>query len=240
MHVLIVDDDFGARLGLAQTLGDLYPQATLHQAGSLAAAQAALQAQADIGLVLLDLNIEDSRGLATLSRLKQWCEQRDCNPRIVVVSAAADYDDGLIPQAIDECATGFIVKGTSVEVFKSAIDLTLAGALYIPERYLKSRRRAQPAAASDELNFTPREREVAGLLMQGLTYKQIARRLSTEGRSMSDNTVRVHVQRIAWKLRVNDDGSADNLAAKAAVMTAFAEQRMRFDTAALAPGPITR
>lgn len=233
MHVLIVDDDFGARLGLAQTLADLYPQAQVQQAASLAAAQAALAAHGDIGLVLLDLNVEDSRGLATLNRLKQWCEAHDCNPRIVVVSAAADYDDALIPQAIEACATGFIVKGTSIEIFKSAIDLTLAGALYIPERYLKSRRPARPLQPSDEPTFTPRERQVAGLLMQGLTYKQIARRLSTDGRSMSDNTVRVHVQRIAWKLRVNDDSSGgDNLAAKAAVMTAFAEHRMRFDATA--------
>jgi DNA-binding NarL/FixJ family response regulator len=69
---------------------------------------------------------------------------------------------------------------------------------------------------------------VAALLIQGLTYKQIARRLAEPGKSMSDHTVRVHVQRMAWKLRVVADAETDNLAAKAAVLTAFADRRLRF------------
>lgn len=228
MDVLIVDDDFGARGGLAQTLKDLYPSAEVHEARSVAQAVDALTAEPSMDLVLLDLNVEDSRGIQTLRSLKAWCEQSECNPRIVVVSAAADYDERLIPEAIENCATGFIAKGTSIEIFKSAIDLTLAGAIYIPERYLSSKRRKPVTPSSDEVNFTSREKQVAALLIQGLTYKQIARRLAEPSRPMSDNTVRVHVQRIAWKLRVNDDVGNDGLAAKAAVITAFAERRLKF------------
>jgi DNA-binding NarL/FixJ family response regulator len=228
LDVLIVDDDFGARCGLAQTLKDLYPSASVHEARSLAQAIDLLTAMPQTGLVLLDLNIDDSRGIQTLKSLKKWCEDSECNPRIVVVSAAADYDDSLIPDAIENCATGFIVKGTSIEIFKSAIDLTLAGAIYIPERYLRSKRKKGAAPGGDEVNFTSREKQVAALLIQGLTYKQIARRLAEPNRPMSDNTVRVHVQRIAWKLRVNDDVGNDGLAAKAAVITAFADRRLKF------------
>ncbi len=228
VQLLVVDDDFGARTGMSMTLADLYPGAQVHQAASIAGAIASLQTNLTIGLVLLDLNLEDSRGTSTLRTLKQWCENNDCNPRIVVVSAAADYDETLIPEAIENCATGFITKGTSLEVFKSAIDLTLSGAIYIPERYLSDRRKKRPKDASDEIAFTPREKQVASLLVQGLTYKQIARRLAEPGRSMSDNTVRVHVQRMAWKLRVGEDSGKDALTAKAAVITAFAEQRLRF------------
>lgn len=242
MEFLLVDDDFGARRGVAQTLADFYPGVTLHEAGSLAEATKALAAASGIGLVLLDLNVEDSRGLDTLRALKAWCEDHDRNPRIVVMSAAADYDDALIPQAIEHCATGFIVKGTRVEVFRSAIDLTLAGSIYIPERYLQAAARRASAAASaapaepspvppsqagGEIDLTERECDVLALLVQGLSYKQIARRLSTPGRSMSDNTVRVHVQRIAWKLRVADQIDGDQLTAKAAVLTAVAQRRLR-------------
>jgi len=228
MDVLIVDDDFGSRGGMAQTLKDFYEGVAVHEASSVASATAVLQGHPDIRLVLLDLNIEDSRGIETLKSVKLWCEENDCNPRIVVVSGAADYDDTLIPEAIEACATGFIAKGTSIEVFRLAIDLTLAGAIYIPERYLARKRKPQSTAANGELNFTPREKQVAALLVQGLTYKQIARRLAEPGKTMSDNTVRVHVQRIAWKLRLTDDGDSDGLAAKSAVITAFADQRLRF------------
>jgi DNA-binding NarL/FixJ family response regulator len=228
LDVLIVDDDFNARGGLTHTLRDQYPGASIYEAGSVGQAIEVLGRNPSISLVLLDLNVEDSRGIATLKTLKRWCEDSDCNPRLVIVSAAADYDDALIPEAIENCATGFITKGTSVEIFRSAIDLTVAGAIYIPEQYLRSTRRKSSAAESDEIAFTTREKQVAALLVQGLTYKQIARRLGQADKPMSDNTVRVHVQRIAWKLRVADDSSSDGLAAKAAVITAFAERRLRF------------
>lgn len=226
MQFLIVDDDFGPRRGMVQTLGDFYPEAILHQAASVAAATAALAEHPDMTLVLLDLNVEDSRGIDTLHSVKRWCEANDCDPRIVVMSAAADYDESIVTQAIENCATGFIAKGSSEEVFRSAIELTLAGSIYIPERYLLSRRGHGPSVADPA--FTPRERQVAALLIQGLTYKQIARRLAEPGKSMSDHTVRVHVQRMAWKLRVVADVETDNLAAKAAVLTAFADRRLRF------------
>ncbi len=226
MDILVVDDDFGSRVGMAQTLKEFHPQANVHQAASLKRAVAVLSDVPEMRLVLLDLNLEDSRGIATLRTLKQWCESNDCNPRIVIVSGAADLDESLIPEALEHCATGFIAKSTSVEVFRLAIDLTLAGSLYIPECYLRSRHKGAPASAEDP-TFTTRERQVAALLIQGLTYKQIARRLSGPDKPMSDHTVRVHVQRMAWKLRLTDAGESDGLAAKGAVLAAFADQRMR-------------
>jgi two-component system, NarL family, nitrate/nitrite response regulator NarL len=226
VRFLVVDDDFGSRAGMAATLSDVYAGSEVLQEGSVQGAIAVLQ-RAPVDLVLLDLNVEDSRGIATLQKLKEWCEDHECNPRIVVVSGAADYDDGLIPQAIEHCATGFITKGCSIAIFRSAIELTLAGTIYIPERYLQGKRLAAPRA-EDEIVFTKRERQVAALLIQGLTYKQIARRLAEPGRDMSDNTVRVHVQRMAWKLRVTGESDGDSRAAKAAVITAVAEKRLQF------------
>lgn len=234
MEFLIVDDDFGARGGMGQALRTLYPQAAVHEAASLAEAIAALAARPATALVLLDLNLDDSRGMDTLRRLKGWCEEQDINPRLVVVSAAADYDESVVVDAIDHCATGFVAKGTSLEIFRSAIDLTLAGSIFIPERYLLAKRATWPAAAeAAPPMFTRREREVAALLVQGLTYKQIARRLeqADPAHAISDHTVRVHVQRMAWKLRVADDAAGVGLSAKAAVVTAFAERKLRFDPA---------
>ena len=57
---------------------------------------------------------------------------------------------------------------------------------------------------------------------------QIARHLSEPGGSMSEHTVRVHVQRMAWKLRVAEAVDDAHMTAKAAVITAFAERRLRF------------
>lgn len=237
MKLLVVDDDFGARGGVAMTLRSLYPAATVFEAESVEAATLSLQQHPDMRLVLLDLNLEHTRGLDTLVRLQQWCEASDITPRILVLSAAAEYDESLITQAIDLCATGFIPKGTKLEIFRSALELTLAGSIYIPEQYLRAtaaqrRTDAVPAAPSqptDAPSFTPRERDVAALLVQGLSYKQIARRLAGPGATMSDHTVRVHVQRIAWKLRVSETADGLPMTAKAAIIAAFAERRLRFE-----------
>ena len=228
MKFLIVDDDFGSRRGMVQTLRDHYPNAELFQASSLQSTKIILVEEPNIQLVLVDLNLDDSRGMKTLKDLKTWCEEHDCNPRLIVVSAAADYDEKIIVQAIENCATGFISKGTSIDVFKSAIDLTLAGSIYIPERYLKIKGVGKNHK-KEESTFTPREKQVAALLIQGLSYKQIARRLEKdEGHSVAENTIRAHVQHIAWKLKVSPDGIGESLSAKAAVLTAFAERKLSF------------
>jgi DNA-binding NarL/FixJ family response regulator len=236
MKLLVVDDDFGARGGVAMTLRSLYPEASVHEAESVDAATLSLNEHPDMRLVLLDLNLEHSRGMATLVQVQQWCEASDITPRILVLSAAAEYDETLITQAIDLCATGYIPKGSKFAIFRSALELTLAGSIYIPEQYLRAtaaRRRTDLAAASaaspEAPSFTPREREVAALLVKGLSYKQIARRLAEPGGTMSDHTVRVHVQRIAWKLRVSDAVDGQQMTAKAAVIAAFAERRLRFE-----------
>lgn len=233
MQFLIVDDDFLSRGGMALTLRTAYPNCVVHEARGIGGAMEALATNPTIGLVLLDLNVEDSRGIYTLKSIQQWCEQRELNPKLIVVSGQAEHDETLIPEAIEHCATGFITKGTSEEVFRSAIQLTLDKAMFIPESYLKSRRgrgsSIAAGASSSLVVLTPRERDVAQLLVQGLSYKQIAKKLAgrTPGRSMSDHTVRVHVQRIAWKIRLAEGTHDDGLPAKAVVLTAIADRRLR-------------
>lgn len=228
---LIVDDDFGSRGGMAQTLKDFYPGCLVHEARAVQSAIDLLDKNRSIALVLLDLNVDDSRGIETLKTLKLWCEEQDVNPRIVVVSGGADYDDTLIPKAIDECATGFITKGTREEVFRSAIDLTLAGSVFVPERYLRSRQGVPKPAplVLANVSLKGRQAQIAPLLIKGLTYKQIARKLeqAKPGGSMSPNTVRVHVQDMAWKVGAANPGRYEGLAAKATVLTAIADQRLR-------------
>ena len=224
MQFLVVDDDLWSRDGMCRSLCEFFPDVQVLQARSVAEATSALEQADDIRLVLLDLNVEDCRGIETLVKVKQWCEDRHRTPRIVVVSAAADFDETVLSEAIENCATGFITKGTTAEVFKAAIDLTLAGSVYITERYLRLNK-SKPAPSGDEVLFTDREKEVAVRLIRGLSYKEIARELAS-GQDMSDKTVRVHVQRMAWKLKAVDLALKD-LSAKSAVVTAFADERWK-------------
>lgn len=214
LKFLVVDDDFGSRRGMALTLEMGYPGSTVLEARSLAMAISTLAAHTNLHLVLLDLTLDDSTGLATLKSLKGWCEVNECQPRIVVVSGAAYWVDFLVEQCIDECATGFIEKGTAEDEFMRAVATTLAGRLYITERYVKekatSRGRPVESAESFEsveikIPLTHREYQILPHLARGLSYKEVARELRNEdasSQSISDETVRAHVQRIAWKIKV--------------------------------------
>jgi DNA-binding NarL/FixJ family response regulator len=72
---------------------------------------------------------------------------------------------------------------------------------------------AQPAAPGPDeaalATLTPREREVLGLLAQGLTNAQMARQLV-----LSEKTVKTHVSSILAKLRLADRTQAALFAAR--------------------------
>jgi len=62
---------------------------------------------------------------------------------------------------------------------------------------MKNRRRSAAAPNGDHFGLTGREREVARLLVSGLTYKEMA-----EALNLSANTVATHVKGILAKLDV--------------------------------------
>jgi DNA-binding NarL/FixJ family response regulator len=234
MKFLVVDDDFGCLRGMAMTLQEAYKDSQVFEARSVAEAIKVLGQEDAIDLVLLDLMLDDSSEIQTLKRLKKWCEDNECNPRIVVVSGAAPWVDTLIAECIDECATGFIEKGASVKKFLLAVEMTLEGGIYITEGYTKGQAaaRAKRAGEAESVPLTVREKEVLLLLVKGLTYKQVAKRLQSGGETsttIAENTVRVHVQRMAWKVKSADGTGDDELSAKAAVLTAFSRKRFKLD-----------
>ncbi len=79
-------------------------------------------------IVLLDLNIEDSRGIATL---KVFSEK--CSVPIIIYSAVSDKK--LIDQAILHGADGYIIKGEdSPQIMIENINHALENSKFIAER----------------------------------------------------------------------------------------------------------
>ncbi len=230
MKFLIVDDEFLPRGGVAKALLHLRPGAQVFEADSLDAAYPILQAEKPVDLVVLDLNLDRTRGIATLTNLHEWLEAKEFSSRIVVLSGAGEDDPLLVLSVLDQVGTGFIVKGTPEKVFLNALALTLDGGVYIPELVLRAIAAKQkealggsPLAPSRPANFTARESEVAALLIQGYTYKKIAIELEkVDKKPISDATVRSHVSNMAWKLGVTD------APAKAGVMAEIAKRQLKF------------
>jgi DNA-binding NarL/FixJ family response regulator len=107
---------------------------------------------------------------------------------------------------------GFLPASLSLKVMMGALDLVLAGGIYVPSSLIDALP-ARPAAsgtasfpdASSEL--TRRQRDVLGLISQGKSNKLIADALT-----MSESTVKAHVKQIIKRLRVANRTQAALLA----------------------------
>ena len=159
-------------------------------------------------VVLCDLHLPGLSGLEITERIVKG----DHGTRVIVVSVS---EDGPMPRRLLEAgASGYVGKGGDAkELIRAIHDVALG------RRDLSSHI-AQNLALSnldggnspfDELS--PRELEVALLLMQGRRQEEIARRLS-----LSAKTVNTHKARLFQKTGVQDNIALVRLAAQYGVM----------------------
>lgn len=181
-------------------LQDLRRESTVLEASDAAAALSALEAQPDVDLVLLDLNLPDIDGLEVLTTVAERY------PAVPVVMLSGNKDQETIRRALDRGAQGFIPKTETREVLSSALALVLAGGVYVPPAALGGGPIAAPGPTitvpdqptPHSLGITERQLEVLALLMEGKNNKQICRALGLAG-----PTVKNHVSAILKSLRVN-------------------------------------
>ena len=142
-------------------------------------------------VIVLDLELAGMKGVEVLAALRR----RPTSPKVLVLTA---YNDGeSIRAALDAGADGLALKTQSPQQTVDAIRQVFAGQLVFPQaarRWLQERGR--DGAASD---LTQRERQVWALVARGLSNRDIAKRLS-----LSDNTVKFHVQHLFHKLGVKN------------------------------------
>ena len=200
---LLVDDHALVRDALALLIALHHPQVDLRQAGRLREARALLADEPNVDLVLLDLALPDSDGVATLSALREVAP----DARIVVLSA--DEREETVLAALDAGAAGFIPKSTESGVLRQALATVLAGGVYLPPKVAQEVGHSRGNASIDELGLTPRQIDVLRLLVDGGSNKRIARALD-----LSPSTVKTHLEAIFERLRVNSRTQAVVAAAR--------------------------
>jgi DNA-binding NarL/FixJ family response regulator len=187
IRILIVDDHPVVCSGLTSMLSI---QAGLEVMGSAASGEEAIaMVQRDCpDLMLLDLRMPGMDGIAVLNALKQM----EHVPRVMVLTSFEKEED--IYRAVRAGAHGYLLKDTSESEMIAAINIVHSGKRYIP-RHIAARLTDRMMRS----DLTARELQILELLAQGSTNKQIAGSLS-----ISDNTVRHHVNNIMEKLQVSD------------------------------------
>src|SRR5687768_8591754 len=141
MKILVVDDHALIRTALRGVLAQLDGRLTMLEARDCRRAVELIQAQPDLDLVLLDLNLPGQHGLDALGELRA----RYPALPVVVLSSANDRES--VMRALDQGAMGYIPKLSSNEVLISALRLVLSGGIYIPPEIL-ARSGHLPAADS--------------------------------------------------------------------------------------------
>ncbi|KQT11612.1 hypothetical protein ASG30_07025 [Ramlibacter sp. Leaf400] len=120
--------------------------------------------QQTVELVLLDLNLPDSKGFAALLTLKRRFPQS----RIVVLSGA--FDDAVAAEACVLGADKFLHKGADASVLTATLT-ELMEPLFArsPRETATPSRRSSPTANT----LSPREIEILNLVLQGKTNQEI-------------------------------------------------------------------
>lgn len=202
---LLVDDHALFRDGVALLVEHRIPELALASAGDIAGALEALRADPDCSLVLLDLGLPDSSGMAGLERL------REAAPAVAIVVLSADDRPETVLGAIDRGAAGFIPKSADSAAFTAALRDVIGGRVHLPPQALQRAALPVPDHAADggELGLSPRQLDVLRLLVEGRSNKLIMRELD-----LSESTVKTHLQAIFRRLGVNSRTQAVVAAAR--------------------------
>lgn len=198
MNVLLIDDHFCAREGVACLLKQIFPKLEIYEAESVEGGLTVARST-PLNLVLLDVQLPDKSGLVGLAELKM------AFPDLCVIMFSGVDDREQVFEALRLGAMGFICKSMSRQTFVEALRDVLSGKVYLPLSVSTRQPAAMPPADTgirpqskpENYGLTPREFEVLGWLVQGMSNKQIARQLSIE-----EQTVRNHLRPVFQKFGV--------------------------------------
>jgi DNA-binding NarL/FixJ family response regulator len=202
IRVMVVDDHPIVRQGLVSVLSDEDDLEVVGEAGSGREAVAhAARLRPDV--VLLDLEMPDMDGIEAIPGLLAAAPGLG-----VLVFTAYDTDERVLG-AVRAGARGYLLKGASADEIARGIRTVHAGGSYLEPR-VASRVIAEIASPRRTvLALSPRELEVLKLVAEGLPTKQIAASLS-----ISERTVKFHVNSIFHKLGAENRAQAVALAAQ--------------------------
>lgn len=193
-HFIVADDHPLFRDALKTIVASRFDGSRVSEAGDIDEVTALLQDDADVDLVLLDLNMPGVRGFSGLMYLRAQY------PAVPVCIVSATEDHAIVRRALDFGAAGFVPKSLPVADITAGIKAILDGGIWTPaDMDLSNAPDDDEAAALAKRlsSLTPQQVRVLMMLSQGLLNKQIAYELG-----VSEATVKAHVSAILQKLNV--------------------------------------
>lgn len=204
MKILVVDDHALVREGIAAVLLQSISGAQILHARDGQSMTAQLTEHSDVALVLLDLKLPEADGHTLLEDLI-W---RHPELKVIMVSSSESPSD--VQRALALGARGYVAKSSASETLRAAIDLVLAGQIYVPPFVMTE---AISPRTNERPVLTKRQTEVVRYIAADLSNKDIAARLG-----LSEKTVKAHISLIFRQLNVVNRVQAARAAAAAAII----------------------
>ena len=205
MRVLVADDHELFLKGLEFILRDSYPDIELVFAHNYAEIFAFLESDRRFDLLMTDLAMPKGKWQEALPHIHMLL------PSTPIIILSAVFDKEIVHKTMDLGGSGYIPKTSPNAVIISALNLVMAGGMYIPPELL-SNQPEQSAEASHIL--TPRQIDVIRAVAEGKSNKQIAYELG-----LSEGTVKLHVTAILKLLNVNNRTGAVREAERLGVLS---------------------
>lgn len=166
------------------------------------AVEAVLNNKPDV--VLMDIRMPNMNGVVATQKIKEIDE----NIKIVILTTFDDSD--YILSAINNGASGYLLKDIGATALIDAVKNAYAGDTILPAKIAKKITDAAAMISSDKeyklkkaFNFSEREVEIALMLSDGFTNRQIASALK-----LSDGTARNYISAIYLKLGADSRAAA--------------------------------
>lgn len=197
IKLIIADDEMLIRTGLKIMLeasGNVEVLA-LAESGR-AAFEACKEYQPDV--VLMDIRMPESNGIEGTKLIKE------AFPEVKVLIVTTFQDTEYIVEAVQNGASGYLLKDSSPEAILDGIKVALSGKVVmdtvISEALLTNTTVEKPATFdAEKWGLTPREVELIQQVAQGLSNKEIAQTLF-----LSEGTVKNNISTILSKLELRD------------------------------------
>ncbi|MEX0152857.1 response regulator [Microbacterium sp. LMI1-1-1.1] len=198
IRVVLVDDQALFRAGIRMVI-DSQPDLTVvgEAADGREGIEVVRTTRPDV--VLMDVRMPVMDGLAATAEILHQPEP----PRVVVLTTF-DLDEAAA-RAIQQGASGFLLKDSEPESLLSAVRTVHAGSAVIAASatrelfaHIADAGTARPVPPTWN-DLTEREREIFALAAQGLSNSEIAER-----EFLSEATVKTHISRVLTKLSLRD------------------------------------
>lgn len=207
MKFLVADDHELFLQGLEFILKKEYPEVELVLAGDYTQILDIIKKQNDFDLLITDLAMPGGNWLVALQKVHSQA------PEMPIIVVSAVFDKEILQKTYNIGVSGYVSKSFPNNIIISAINLVLAGGMYIPPDLVKLSSQFTTGQLNDlikgfdnsqkkqtdEKLLTPRQLEVLQCLAGGMSNKQIAYKLG-----LSEGTVKIHITLLMRALNVTN------------------------------------